>query len=44
MKPFLLGQDVYPFVDGTSPCPPSYLASAVTSSLSVNPAYFSWKQ
>jgi len=25
MKPFLLGQGVYSFVDGTSPCPPSHL-------------------
>jgi len=44
MKPFLLGQCVYSFVDGTSPCPPSHLVSAVTSTLSVNPAYLSWKQ
>ena len=44
MKPFLLGQDVYPFIDGTSPCPPSHLASTATSSLSVNLVYFSWKQ
>ena len=44
MKPFFLGQGVYSFVDGTSPCPPSHLASAETSTLSVNPAYLSWKQ
>ena len=44
MKPFLLGQGVYSFVDGTSPCPPSHQASVVTSTLFVNPAYFSWKQ
>ena len=44
MKPFLLGQGVYSFVDGTSPCPPSHLASAETSTLSINPAYLSWEQ
>jgi len=42
MKPFLLRQGVYLFVDGTSPCPP-HLASVATSSPSVNPAYLSWK-
>ena len=44
MKPFLLGQGVYSFIDGTSPCPPCHLPSAETSTLSVNPAYLSWKQ
>jgi hypothetical protein len=44
MKPFLLGQGVYSFVDGTLPCPLSHLASAATSSPSVNPVYLSWKQ
>jgi hypothetical protein len=44
MKPFLLGQGVYSFVDGTSPCPPSHLAATETSTFSVNPAYLSWKQ
>jgi hypothetical protein len=44
MKPFLLDQDVYSFVDGTSPCAPSLLASATISALSVNPAYLSLKQ
>jgi len=44
MKPFLLGQGVYSFVDGTSSCPPSHLAATETSTFSVNPAYLSWKQ
>ena len=44
MKPFLLGQDVYSFVDGTSPCSTSYLESAAASSPSINPAYLTWKQ
>jgi hypothetical protein len=39
MKPFLFGQSVYSFVDGTSLCPPSHLASTATSALSVNLAY-----
>jgi len=43
MKPFLLGQNVYSFVDGTSLYRPSHLASAATYALSVNFAYLSWK-
>jgi len=39
-----LGQSVYSFVDGTSLCPPSHMASTATSALSVNLAYLSWKQ
>jgi hypothetical protein len=44
MKPFLLSQGVYSFVDGTSTCPPFHLESAAVSSSSVNPAYLTWKQ
>ncbi|XP_073268322.1 uncharacterized protein [Populus alba] len=44
MKPFLLGQGVYSFVDGTSPCPPSHLISTATSLPSVNPSFLLWKQ
>ena len=44
MKPFLLGQGVYSFVDGTSPCPPSHLISTTTSLPSVNPSYLLWTQ
>ena len=44
MEPFLLGQGVYFFVDGTSSCPPSHLESVVASSPSINPAYLTWKQ
>jgi len=44
MKPFLLGQGMYSFVDGTSTCPPSHLESAAISSSSVNPVYLTWKQ
>ena len=41
---FFLGQGVYFFVDGTSPCPPSHLISIATSLPSVNPSYLLWKQ
>ena len=44
MKSFLLGQGVYPFVDGTSPCPSSHLESVAASLPSVNHAYLTWKQ
>lgn len=44
MKPFLLGQGVYSFVDGTSTCLPFHLESAAVSSSSFNPAYLTWKQ
>jgi hypothetical protein len=44
MKPLLLGQGVYSFVDGTSLCPPSHPVYTATSSLSINHAYLSWKQ
>jgi hypothetical protein len=33
MKPFLLGQGIFPFVDGSLPCPPSNLISVDTSLL-----------
>jgi len=44
MKPFLLSQSVYSFIDGTSLYRPSHLAFAATYALSVNFAYLSWKQ
>jgi hypothetical protein len=44
MKPFLLGQGIFPFVDGSLPCPPSHLISVDTSLPTVNASYLSWKQ
>jgi hypothetical protein len=44
MKPFLLGQGVFPFVDGSLPCPPSHVISVDTSLPTVNASYLSWKQ
>jgi len=41
MKPFLLGQGMHFFVDGTSPWPPSHLISTATSLPSINPSYLS---
>jgi len=44
MKPFLLGQGVFPFVNGSLPCPPSHVISVDTSLPTVNASYLSWKQ
>jgi hypothetical protein len=44
MKPFLLGQGVFPFVDGSLPCPPSHVISVDTSLPTINASYLSWKQ
>jgi hypothetical protein len=41
MKPFLLGQGMHFFVDGTSSWPPSHLISTATSLPSINPSYLS---
>jgi hypothetical protein len=45
MKPYLLGQGVFHFVDGLVPCPPSHIfdSSAGSSSI-INPSFLRWKQ
>jgi hypothetical protein len=45
MKPYLLGQSVFHFVDGLVPCPPSYVFdnSAGSSSI-INHSFLCWKQ
>jgi hypothetical protein len=45
MKPYLLGQGVFHFVDGSVPCPPSYIFdSSVGSSSTISPSFLHWKQ
>jgi hypothetical protein len=45
MKPYLLGQGVFHFVDGSVPCPPSRIfdSSAGSSSI-ISPSFLRWKQ
>jgi len=45
MKPYLLGQGVFHFVDGSVPCPPSHIfdSSAGSSSI-ISPSFLHWKQ
>jgi len=45
MKPYLLGQGVFHFVDGSVPCPPSHIFDSSAGSFSIiNPSFFRWKQ
>jgi hypothetical protein len=44
MKPYLLGQGVYSFVDGSLSCPPSHIISSSSVVHVPNPAFMSWKQ
>jgi len=44
MKPYLLGQGVYSYVDGSFLCPPVYISSADMALPNLNPSYLSWKQ
>jgi hypothetical protein len=45
MKPYLLGQGVFHFVDGSVLCPPSQVSdSSSGSSLAINPSFLRWKQ
>jgi hypothetical protein len=45
MKPYLLGQCVFHFVDGSVPCPPSYIFdSSAGSSSTIGPSFLRWKQ
>ena len=45
MKPYLFGQGVFHFVDGSVLCPPSHIFdSSASSSSIINPSSFYWKQ
>jgi hypothetical protein len=45
MKPYLLGQGVFHFVDGSVLCPPSHIFySSVGSSAIISPSFLRWKQ
>jgi hypothetical protein len=45
MKPYLLGQGVFHFVDGSMPCPQSYIFdSSAGSSSTISPSFLRWKQ
>jgi hypothetical protein len=45
MKPYLLGQGVFHFVDGSMPCPPSHIFyNSVGSSSIISPSFLRWKQ
>ncbi|KAJ6969913.1 hypothetical protein NC653_034466 [Populus alba x Populus x berolinensis] len=45
MKPYLLGQGVFHFVDGSLPCPPSHMIDASAgSSSAISPSFLRWKQ
>ena len=45
MKPYLLGQGVFHFVDGSVPCPSSHVPDGFEgSSSAINPYFLRWKQ
>jgi len=45
MKPYLLGQGVFHFVDGSVPCPSSYIFDSFAgSSSTISPSFLCWKQ
>ena len=45
MKPYLLSQDIFHFVDDLVSCPPSHVSDGSTSSsLTISPSFFHWKQ
>jgi len=45
MKPYLLGQGVFHFVDGSVPCPPSHIFDSFAgSSSTTSPSFLRWKQ
>jgi hypothetical protein len=45
MKPYLLGQGVFHFFDGSVLCPPSYIFdSSASSSSTISPSFLRWKQ
>jgi len=45
MKPYLLGQRVFHFVDGSVSCPPSHVSDCSNGfSSAINPSFLCWKQ
>ena len=45
MKPYLLGQGVFHFVDGSISCPPSHVSdSSAGLSFTISPSFLYWKQ
>ena len=45
MKPYLLGQGVFHFVDGSLPCPPAHpLDAMAATSSAISPSFLRWKQ
>jgi len=45
MKPYLLGQGVFHFLDGSVSCPPSHVSdSSAGSSSTISPSFLRWKQ
>jgi len=45
MKPYLLGQGVFHFIDGSVSCPPSHIFdSSAGSSSTTSPSFLRWKQ
>jgi hypothetical protein len=45
MKPYLLGQDVFHFIDTSVSCPPYHVSNCSDgSSLAINPSFLRWKQ
>ena len=45
MKPYLLGQGVFHFVDGSVSCPPFHVSdSSAGSSSTISPSFLRWKQ
>jgi hypothetical protein len=45
MKPYLLGQGVFHFVDCSVPCPPSHIFDSFAgSSSTTSPSFLRWKQ
>jgi hypothetical protein len=45
IKPYLLGQGVFHFVDGLVSCPPSHVSNCCDgSSSTINPSFLRWKQ
>ena len=45
MKPYLLGQGVFHFVDGSLSCPPAHpIDASAASSSTISPSFLCWKQ
>lgn len=44
IQPFLIGPNLWPFVDGSFPCPPPFFPSYDGKTMNLNPSYTSWVQ